>query len=667
MAAFFLNLAYCSEHECSSEIARCLRRHAYLNLWYRRIVSLIVVYTLQRMLFIGFNLSSLETVPDRVWLLALLDGLRFDLCIIATLNIPLMVFHGLRRFAPSLTPKIWMDRFISLSFLMVNLPIIFFGIVDSRLFSFTGRRTSPAFFDILADIKGQALGILLQFWHLSLPASLALAFFCWLTWQRKTDYFHESHSDLPLKTNSRITRLEIKKNLAPITAFIAIGFLLIRGGWQTKPLGPAHAYNWQPVALANMVLNSGMTILRTPPSSKVVRDAFFSTRSEVRAILGQQEAHEQTVPLAAGKNFVVLVVESLAAEYVGFLNDGHGYTPVLDNLATQSIAFTTSFANGRRSIDAMPAIFSGIPAWRDEPFVTSPYSANELRSAPKNLGMMGYKSMFLHGAAKGSMHFDVFSKLAGFDEYIGKGDYPSSEDDDGQWGIFDEPFLQFSIDKISETKAPFLAGIFTLTSHNPFKIPAKYMNKFPKGTLPIHESIGYVDYALGQFFKTAQTKPWFNNTIFVITGDHTSLSDKPSYANMPGRFRVPIIFYDPSGALPRVSTSKIASHIDITPTILALAGSQSTQTGFFGGDLFSRTWSGRFIQQEYGTWYYNDGTCQITIVPNGATSFFAPEDFSWATLTSPKNIPDAGGRLQILNAGRQYYSTGLLDDDWFKN
>lgn len=619
---------------------------------------MIAVYTLQRILFIGFNLTALETVPDRTWVLALIDGLRFDLCIIATINVPLMVVHSIRRFLPSRKPRIWLDHFVSLSFLALNLPLILCGVVDSRLFSFTGRRTSPAFFAIIEDVKGQALGILLQFWYLSVPVSLALAFFSWLTWQKKTDRLQDSQPPLPLK---------IKEILPQLTAFILIAFLLIRGGWQTKPLAPTHAYNWQPVALANMVLNSGMTILRTAPSSKVVRDNFFETMSEVRAVLGREEGANRTIPLAAGKNFVVIVVESLGAEYVGFLNNGKGYTPVLDELATKSVTFTSSFANGRRSIDAMPAIFAGVPAWRDEPYVTSPYASNELHPAPKILGTMGYKSVFLHGASKGSMHFDVFSQLAGFDEYLGKGDYPNSIDDDGQWGIFDEPFLQFSIDRISAIKEPFFAGIFTLTSHNPFKIPDKFKNIFPKGTLPIHESVGYTDYAIGEFFKTAKTKPWFSNTIFVITGDHTSLSDNPAYGNLPGRFRVPILFYDPSGALPRVPATKIASHIDIAPSILELAGAQEPHAGLFGGALFDRVWTGRFIQHEYGSWYYNDGTAQILMEADGATSYYAPEDFTLQKKLSPKKIPDSVGRLNILKAERQYFSNGLLDDNWFKN
>ena len=194
-----------------------------MNLWHRRIVALIAAYTLQRMLFIGFNLPSLEAVPDSIWLLALMDGLRFDLCIIATLNIPLMVLHGMRRFAPSTVGKVWIDRFVSLSFLVVNLPIIFFGIVDSRLFSFTGRRISPAFFSIVSDLKGQTFGVLLQFWYLSLPAFLATAFFCWLTWQRKTGDFPDLDSEQPLKSIKQTTRLKIKKIGRPSQPSLPLG------------------------------------------------------------------------------------------------------------------------------------------------------------------------------------------------------------------------------------------------------------------------------------------------------------------------------------------------------------------------------------------------------------------------------------------------------------
>ena len=624
-----------------------------MNIWYKRLLLLMAAYLLQRVLFIVFNLSALQGVPSSEFIFALLEGVRFDLCVVATINVPLIAIHFLRETSLPKRAVVFFDHFIGSTFLAVNIPLIIFGIIDSRLFAFTGRRTSIDLLAIGSDIKGQAFGILSQYWYLTVPGLLVVGAFAWLTWQRNHD-------------QAALTKSSIRTSSPMVVVATIAAVLMIRGGLQTKPLSPAHAFTWQPAALANMVLNSGMTVLRTPPSAKVSRYTDFASMADVQKILSAGRSDLESVPLADGRNVVILLVESLATEYVGFLNNGNGYTPFIDELSKNAITFTISFANGRRSIDAMPAIFAGIPAWRDQPFVTSPFAANDIRPAPKVLAAMGYSSMFLHGAANGSMHFDVFAKMAGFDEYIGRNEYPNSADDDGHWGIYDEPFLKFAINKFTAAKKPFFAGIFTLSSHNPFSIPEKYKGRFPKGTLPIHESIGYTDFALSEFFKEASKESWFNNTIFVITGDHTSLSDNPAYANMPGRFRVPIMFYDPTGSLPHVESTKIASHIDITPTILDLLGARVSPPGLFGGSLFDRSWQGRFVQEEYGTWYYNDGVTQIKMRDGEQPAFSAPDDFAWSTAKNQDQVSDSSERLKVFKAVRQYYSNGLLDNNWYR-
>lgn len=624
-----------------------------MQIWYRRILLLLAAYGLQRILFFAFNVGAISSVPALTILWSMFDGLRFDLCVIATLNLPLIVIHALR-ITPFLRPGIkWFDHFISLLFLIANLPFIIFGVIDSRMFTFTGRRISPDMLAIGGDIQHQLVGVLTQYWYLTLPSIVAIILFSSLAWQRD-------------HTSPSFDILWLKKRVPTVFVGLLFGFLLIRGGWQTKPLAPAHAYVWQPAALANMVLNSGMTVLRTPTSSSIQRQKDFSSQEDLISTLRPLNQRVERVPLAKGKNVVILIVESLGTEYVGFLNQGKGYTPFIDKIAQESIVFPRSFANGRRSIDAMPAIFAGVPAWRDQPFVTSPFAANRIDPLPKILSDLGYESMYFHGAANGSMHFDVFAKLAGFKQYIGANEYPKSGDHDGQWGIFDEPFLQFSVEKLSDTKEPFIAGIFTLTSHNPFKIPAKYQGKFPKGTLPIHEAIGYTDYAIGEFFRSASQKPWYLNTIFVITGDHTSLSDHPENNNLPGRFRVPIIFYDPSGQLPQINSTKTASHVDIKPTIMELMGISSEHFGYFGGPLFDPDWNGRFIQREYDTWYYTDDTVQVKIDSENQFSFAPPDDFDWqnplAVATTPNNLR----ALNVLKAARQYFDNGMLDNNWYQ-
>jgi uncharacterized sulfatase len=587
--------------------------------------------------------------------MALTDGIRFDLCIIATVNIPLLALHAMTQLPvfriakPGSPSPTWMDHSISALFLLANIPLIAGGIIDSQLFAFTGRRMSLDLLAIAGDIRSQGADVLLQYWYLTLSGLLAVGIFGRLTWQVASDA-HTTGDWRPQNTK--------------LLGIALIGFILIRGGWQTKPLAPAHAYGYQPAALANMVLNTGMTILRSPPSETIKPLADFPSMQVVRNTLAPPQTLTSSKVVAAGKNIVVLVIESLATEYTGHFNAGKGFTPFIDELAKRSVTFQHSFANGRRSIDAMPAIFAGIPAWREQPFITSQFATNEIHPLPRELKKIGYTSTFFHGAANGSMHFDIFSQIAGFDEYIGRNQYPNPDDDDGQWGIFDEPFLQFTVQKLSESKKPFFAGVFTLSSHNPFKIPEKYNGKFPKGTLPIHESVGYADYALSKFFETAAKQPWYNDTIFVITGDHTSLSDNANYNNMPGRFMVPIIFFDPTGSLQRHPAAKIATHADIAPTVLDLIGLGTDTPGLFGGPIFNPSWNGRFIQHEYDTWYYYDGQTQLKMNPEGLISGFGPSDFSWKSPVNNQAIDHT--KIQQLKAARQYFINGMLDNSWYR-
>ena len=623
-----------------------------MKIWYRRLTWLIGIYALQRILFIFFNLNALKAVPPAEWAVALIDGLRFDLCTIATVNTPIITLHyGLELVLRQRYPEQinferinrLLNRFIGTTFFLLNVPLIVFGIIDSRMFTFTGRRSSLDLFSIMDDVKEQAAGVVLDHWPLTLLTIGIIVLMGWHTWQ--TNF-------------SQTPRKPLRRDLSKVLLWGILAGLFIRGGWQTKPLSPAHAYSHQPVALANAVLNSGITLLRTPSSQTLKPYGDFVDMGEVRQVLEIDNSHEA---LANGRNIVVIIVESLASEYMGIYNQGRGYTPFLDSLAKESVVFKNSFASGRRTIDALPAIFAAIPAWRDPPFITSPYAANHIRPLPRELGKIGYNSAFFHGASTGSMHFDVFAKMAGFDAYFGREDYPDKRHDDGHWGIFDEHFLEFSLEQITQMPQPFLAGIFTLSSHNPFKIPKEHLGKFPKGTLPIHESIGYADYALQQFFKSASQKTWYQDTIFVITGDHTSLSNDPAYNNLSGRFRVPVMFYDPKGKLPKAVGQKVASHIDITPTIFGLIGLNFSTQWLMGGPLFDANWEGRFIQYEYGSWFYLDDSLQVVLKDDDKPGFFSAEDRGFSKKMADYN---ESRKLSILKASRQYFVNGLLSNSW---
>ena len=138
----------------------------------------------------------------------------------------------------------------------------------------------------------------------------------------------------------------------------------------------------------------------------------------------------------AGKNIVIIIVESLSAEFTGIGNPGHGYTPFLDSLAEKGLYFKNRFANGRRSIDAPPSILAGLPHLRDETFFCAEFKT--LHGLGTVLKSHGYNTSFFHGGKNGTMFFDVFSRRMGFDDYYGLNEYPNPQDSDGIWGIYDE-------------------------------------------------------------------------------------------------------------------------------------------------------------------------------------------------------------------------------------
>ena len=310
---------------------------------------------------------------------------------------------------------------------------------------------------------------------------------------------------------------------------------------------------------------------------------------------------------------VVLIVESFGREYIGALNKTlengkyKGYTPHVDELISKSITFTHSYCNGRKSIDGMPSILSSIPMFV-EPFFLTPASMNHVSGMADLLGKEGYQTAFFHGAQRGSMGFQAFANSTGFREYYGREDYNADsrfggdKDFDGMWAIWDEPFLQYFATKMSEMKEPFMTAVFTASSHHPYAIPEQYKDTYPEEGIVIHKCIRYTDMAIGKFFERASKEPWFRNTIFVLTSDHTNLSDHAYYQTDLGGFCSPIIIYDASGAEQPRMEDKIAQQIDILPTVMGMLHYQKPYFGF-GIDVLNTpsedTWAVNYMNGIY--------------------------------------------------------------------
>ncbi len=526
-----------------------------------RLALMLLLYGILRLGFYGFNMAQFPQVSFSELMYMMAGGVKFDIVALLYINI---LYILLVSFPVPFKYNPLFSKISKWVFVVSNSIGIALNLVDFAYYPFTLKRTTGTVFGQFANEENLGklfLDFGLEYWYL-------VFFFVLIVWGL-IKLYDLVQVEKPAVFNWKFYSAQLLLLLT--VAFLFVGG--VRGGWahSTRPITLSNAgdYVKSPEEM-NIVLNTPFSILKTLKAVSLKEEHFFSDQelNAMYPVVHQPKDSAQFKKL----NVVLLILESFGKEHIGFFNkyldNGtyKGYTPFLDSLIEQSYTFTRSYANGRKSIDALPSVITGIPSI-GEPFVLSIYSGNKTTSLAKLLSDEGYETSFFHGAPNGSMGFSAYMQLAGIKHYYGKNEYNNDADFDGIWGIWDEPFMQYMAKQMDQMKEPFFSSFFSLSSHHPFKVPEKYVGKFPKGTLPLHEPLGYADHALKEFFQTASKSPWYNNTLFVICADHASMSHFKEYNTMPNSFAIPIVFYYPGGELKGVS-DKLVQQIDIMPTVL---------------------------------------------------------------------------------------------------
>lgn len=506
-------------------------------------------------------------------------------------------------------------------FVFVNAIALIMNLADSVYFKYTGRRTTMSVLDEFNKESniGKIIGVeILNHWYLFLVGILmVIALWKAYIMPVRTKQKNERRAISYISQRKQSWRSYYIIHIIVFALYIPLTIAGMRGGFTTavRPITISNANQYvthtQDVAL---ILNTPFSIIRTL-GKQSFKEIEYLPVSKLDSIYSPVKSPADSL-VVRKKNVVILIVESFAREYIGSLNkqlDGgryQGYTPETDKIVAQSLTFDHTFCNGRKSIDGMPSILSSIPMFV-EPFFLTSASLNDVSSIAGELSKTGYQTAFFHGAENGSMGFQAFAYKTGFQTYYGRTEFEEDKRFDGEksfdgtWAIWDEPFLQYYAKVMSEMKEPFMTAVFTASSHHPFNIPEKYKGKYKDdGPNPIHKCIRYTDHAIGEFFRTAKNEPWFKNTIFVITSDHTNGFDHPEFGTDLGVYSSPIIIYDPSGEIKAGRRHCIAQQIDIMPTILNYLGYNNSYVAF-GQDLFST--------KDEDTWAinYNNGIYQF--------------------------------------------------------
>ena len=609
-----------------------------LIIW--RLLLAYIIYTLCRAVFLIYNLDLLQPMSGADLWNIFRGGLMFDTTAILYTNILYLVLSFIP--APFVFNRIY-QKILRILYVTVNFICVCMNLGDTVYFPFSMRRVSMTFFsEFTGDINFGTIFLesLAMFWYITLIGIILLLLLIWLSGSFRdikspayaartagaaTTATAASALSLPQRRRAMWRALGLQALALIITAPLFI--IGVRGGATRtmRPITLSNAGDFVQVAIhTQAVLNTPFSIIRTIGKAKFTKQNFYPTEAALEQVFtpiknfpdgataqtlqangtaasasirtkegpALQDSHfvpalqlEEGATVGSKRNIVILIVESFAAENMSFLNPElpESLTPFLDSLSREGLLCTNAFANGRKSIDAVPSILASMPSLITS-FAVTPYATNDLNGLPDILKEMGYYCAFLHGAPNNSMGIRAVSHLCGVDNYYGKTEFGDDSKFDGAWGIWDEYFLPFAANTIGTFKEPFCASIFTLSSHHPFKLPKEYEGVFPQGATDLQRVTPYTDMSLRKFFEQARKSDWYKNTIFVITPDHSTLTGHaPKYKTPIWSTSIPIIFYAPGFIKPGRYNAPV-QQLDIMPTLLGLLNYNKPYFAF-GRDL----------------------------------------------------------------------------------
>lgn len=358
-------------------------------------------------------------------------------------------------------------------------------------------------------------------------------------------------------------------------------------------------------------------------------------------------------PLAR-KNVIFVVVESLSASFLGAFGNTRGLTPHLDALADESLFFTQLFATGTRTVRGLEALTLSVPP--------TPGHAIPRRLDNQNLSSIGwvfreagYDVKYVYG---GRAYFDNMRSFFG-----GNGfdivDRDSLSDEEirfsNAWGVCDQDLLARVLREADDSFAarrPFFTMAMTTSNHRPYTYPD--VISIPPGTSR-DGAVAYTDLALGEFLELARSRPWFSETLFVICADHCASSAGKNEVEL-ARHHIPCWIYAPGFVLPE-RLDRIASQIDIAPTLLSLLGFEY-QSRFFGQDQSQPAPARAFVGNYQSVGLFAEDRLTLLCPKRESLSFAVGQDF--AMTPCPEDARALARTIAYYQGASMLYASGGL-------
>lgn len=565
-----------------------------------RLSFMLLLLAFSRWAIYLFNINSFPNITSSELFKLFFNGFRFDINTLIIYNSPLIILYCLpiRYKFNDIYKKI-----VDIIFVVANSIAVGLNLIDVIYFRYLDKRMCSELFTFFKGTDENQVGLMasffVDFWYMFLLFFVLLFFIILI--MKKTK----------VKNNTSQFNLiwHVKQSIVFVIV-IGLSVIGIRGGFQLIPISILTVTNYT-TKYAPLVINTPFSILYGSTSASLENISFFDDK-EIEELYTPihtgLKSNRFITGETKGRNLVLIILEGVGQEMIGYYNTEYkkSLTPFLDSLLNESLTFD-GMANGRRSIESLPSLMTGVPSLMATDYPSSKYASNSIDGLGSILKRHGYKTAFYHGGNNGTMNFYSTSKSNGFDDYYGRTEYNNDSDYDGAWGIYDIPFLQYSAEKMNEYKEPFAATLFLLSSHVPYSLPSDYtVPEYLSSNTAFEKTVRYSDDALSLFFKKISHYEWFDNTIFVIVSDHgNSEHHYDKYKNVKGAYKIPIAFYAPN-IIEKRRVEEIAQQTDINLSILSLLEIDEDVFSF-GRNLFDSISKPSYISFLNSIYQYSNG------------------------------------------------------------
>jgi phosphoglycerol transferase MdoB-like AlkP superfamily enzyme len=552
----------------------------------------LAVFALLRALLLYRNFDLTTDIPASNLVRSFGVGLRFDLIIVCYCMIPL-VFSLLLRSGPGL-------RKVCLYWLgFCGAICIFLGIAELDFYrEFHARLNSIAFQYLKEDPKT----VLRMLWF-GFPVARYLLL-CGFLWSLFVGGLLLVNNRFPAYGKSMPTPYRPAVHVIAFFLVLLLGVVGARGTLRAgPPLRWGDAYFSRHTFANHLSLNGTFTLVKAlsdidnqkkkrkwlhalpqAEATAVTREMLVTDRDELLetdrfAVLRK---HRPIIKLKENRirNVVVIIMESFSAEFVGALQRDFDVTPEFDKLADEGLLFDHFFSNGTHTHQGMfasLASFPNIPG--HEYLMQQPQGQNAFSGLPVLLKERGFSDLYVYNGDFAWDNQEGFFRNQGMTRFVGRKDYQNPKYVNPTWGVSDEDMYSRALIELEEIakKSPFYAILQTLSNHTPYVLPSPLpVDPVPADASPLSEhltAMKYSDWALGQFFRAAKQSSYYDETLFVITGDHGFGLPQQLAGIDILMFHVPLLLIGPGIREAYGNRSSIVgTQVDIVPTIAGLLG-----------------------------------------------------------------------------------------------